>query len=452
MEQNKTHKNVYLASLTNLAYFALGTCTGWTSPMMPRLRDATADSPLKFGVGRMEEGWISSSIAIGALIGCPLAGPLANRVGRKWALLFSAFSYAVAYFLFLQANTIWFLYVARGLQGIGVGLTCTVMPIYVSEITTDTNRGPIASLMTLFMLSGTLFVYGIGIFMTYNQVQYSCLTIPIIFFLIFFFMPETPYFYAMKRRKSAAVKSLAFLRCKCPKDIEDEIRQIQSAVDADMSQKGTLPQILRNKPNRRAFFICVGLMAFQQLSGIDAVTYNIESIFMAAKSPLNPGVASVVSVLGQIVANLITPLIIERLGRKMILMISAIGMCLTLIVMGTFFYIESSLEDSSVYRLIPIPALMLFSGMYAIGFSPLPWVVMSEVLPSNIKATVSSFSTTVGWIITFVLIRFIPEFNAELYYAFWTFGGLCGLAFIFVLFVVIETKGLSLQEIQEKLS
>ncbi|XP_055905006.1 facilitated trehalose transporter Tret1-like isoform X2 [Eupeodes corollae] len=418
---------------------------------MPILRNRTDDSPLAEGVNYQEEGWISSVLSIGGLIGCPIAGKLANVIGRKWTLLLSAFIFSAAYTLFLLAGKVWHIYVGRFLQGIACGIVGTVMPIYVAEIATDDTRGPLGSMLILFMMGGILFVYTIGAFVNYMVLQFCCLAVPVVFFATFFFMPETPYFFALKKRKLEAIKSLEFLRSHCGLTIDNEFHQIQSAVDEDMSRKGTFMEILRNSANRKAFFICCGLLIFQEFCGTDAVTFNSESMFISAKSPLDPGIAAIFLAITQLVASLVTPFVIESFGRKTMLMISDLGMGLALLALGTFFYVQS-FGDASGILWIPIPALILFDVMYALGFGPVVWVIFGEILPTNIKANVSSFAFALNWALTFLVTRFYPEINAlGSYYAFWLFAGLCGLSLIFVLFYVIETKGLSLQEIQQKL-
>ncbi|XP_055850763.1 facilitated trehalose transporter Tret1-like [Episyrphus balteatus] len=451
MDPVKEYRVFLVSVIANLAYFSLGTCIGWTSPIIPKLRDHTADSPLSKSIGQVEEGWISSFIAIGALIGCPIAGPLSARIGRKWSLLSSALFFTAAFAFLLIANNIWFIYAARILQGVGVGLVCTTMPTYIGEIATSKTRGPAGSLLTVFMVLGILYVYSIGPFVAYMTLQWCCLAIPILFFVTFSCMPETPYFYAMKGLKREGIKSLQFLRGQNAKTVEEEMDQIQIGVDADMCNTGTVKDIFTNRGYRKAFIIVCGLLTFQQLSGTSAVTFNSQSIFTSAKSTLDPAIATIIIGLVQLVANLVTPFIVERAGRKLILMISALGMCLALSALGTFFYIQA-FGDASAILWIPIPALIFFNALYSVGFGPVPWVVMGEILPSNIKSSVSSISTTVNWLVTFVVTRWYPELNAlGSYYAFWLFGGLCILAFFFILFVVTETKGLSLQKIQEKL-
>ncbi|XP_055904185.1 facilitated trehalose transporter Tret1-like [Eupeodes corollae] len=120
------------------------------------------------------------------------------------------------------------------------------MPTYIAEIATNMTRGPLGSLLTVFMVSGILYVYCIGPFVTYMTLQWCCLAIPIIFFVTFSFMPETPYFYAMKGFEPEAIKSLQFLRGQSAETVEDEMNQIQAAVSSDMTATGSFKTILCN--------------------------------------------------------------------------------------------------------------------------------------------------------------------------------------------------------------
>ncbi|XP_055850765.1 facilitated trehalose transporter Tret1-like [Episyrphus balteatus] len=419
--------------------------------MTPRLRDHTDDSPLTDKISDSQDGWISSLLPVGAIITCTIAGPLYNRIGRKWTLLSSSFLFAASFILLILGKNIWFIYAARVLQGMGGGLVATTTPTYIAETSTDNLRGAMGSLMTILMIGGILFVYCIGPYVRYLTLQWFCLATPIIFFVTFIFMPESPYFYALKKQSQKGIKSLQFLRGQSPKTAEEEMSRIQKAVDGDMSNKGNISEIFKNRAYKKAFVICIGLLTFQQFSGTTAVTFNSHSIFTSAESKLDPAIATIIMGLVQLVANLITPLVVDRAGRKIILMISALGMCLSLVALGTFFYIQEFSDPSSILW-IPIPALTVFYAMYALGFGPIPSIIMGEILPLNIKSTVSSSATTFNWITTFIVTRWYPELNAlGSYIAFWLFGGFCAAAFFFVLFVVVETKGLSLQRIQEKL-
>ncbi|XP_055850760.1 facilitated trehalose transporter Tret1-like [Episyrphus balteatus] len=451
MEPVKKYR-IYMAALSaNMAYFSLGTVVGWASPTMPKLRDHTYDSPLAFGVSTSEEGWISSLVCFGSLMASPIAGPLAGKIGRKWSLLSSSVFFTAAYILLMVGGSIPSVYVARLFQGLGAGLAATIMPMYIGEIATDDCRGAVGSLMTLLMAAGILYVYIIGPFVSYMTLQWCCIIIPIIFFGTFIFMPESPYYYAIKGQKKNALKSLQFLRGQSPKIVEEEMNEIQKSVDKAMLNTGTLFDIFQNRGYRKALFICGGLLMFQQFSGTTAVLFNSQSIFSSAKSSLDPAIATIIMGLVQLAGNLLTPFVVERTGRKMVLLTSATGMFIALFGLGIFFYVQT-FGDSSGLLWIPVPALLSFNAFYAFGFGPIPWAIVGEMFPSNIKPVAASFVSVITSLVSFVVTRWYPELNAlGTYYAFWFFALCCVLAFLFVVFVVIETKGLSLQRIQERL-
>lgn len=451
MEPVKKYR-IYMAALSaNMAYFSLGTVVGWASPTMPKLRDHTYDSPLSFGVNTSEEGWISSLLCFGSLVAAPVAGPLAGRFGRKWTLLSSSFFFTASYILLMIGGSIPSIYVARFFQGLAAGLSATIMPMYSGEIATDDCRGAIGSLMTLLMAAGILYVYIIGPFVSYMTLQWCCIIMPIIFFATFVFMPESPYYYAIKGQKTKALKSLQFLRGQSPKIVQEEMNEIQKSVDEAMSNNGTLLDIFQSRGYRKALLICGGLLMFQQFSGTTAVLFNSQSIFSAAESSVDPGIATIIMGFVQLAGNLLTPLVVERTGRKMILLTSATGMFLALFGLGTFFFLQT-FGDASSLLWVPIPALLAFNAFYAFGFGPIPWAIVGEMFPSNIKPIATSFVSVITSLVSFVVTRWYPEINAlGSFYAFWFFALCCVLAILFVVFAVFETKGMSLQKIQERL-
>lgn len=131
----------------------VGTTLGWTSPIAPKLKALdTSDSPLSRPITATEDAWISSLIAVGALVAPFVAGPLADRIGRKWTLLSSSVFFVLAFMLNMVAGEVWMLYASRIIQGFGVGFVMTVQPMYVGEIATDNVRGATGSLMQLFIV------------------------------------------------------------------------------------------------------------------------------------------------------------------------------------------------------------------------------------------------------------------------------------------------------------
>ncbi|XP_055906832.1 facilitated trehalose transporter Tret1-like [Eupeodes corollae] len=448
----KNFRSLLTAMCADMSNFALGTCIGWSSPIIPKLRNQTYDSPLSQPVTTTEEGWISSMVTIGAVVTSLLAGPMGAKIGKKWVLLLGATLIELSYVFLLLASEVWMFYAARLLQGVAGGLLIATLPMYVGEIATNDNRGSLGSLMTLFMVGGILYAYCIGPFVSYMAFHWCCLAVPLIFIVSFPFMPETPYYLAKTGRKVELLKSLNFLRGNTDeKAVEDEMNQIQSSVDEDASRKASIFDIFHDRGNVKGLVICCGLLMFQQFSGTTAVTFNSQTIFESAKSTLDPAVATIILALTQLVSNFLTPFVIERTGRKLILLASALGMSLSLFALGAFFYVQA-FGDVTPLMWIPVPALICFNISYAFGFGPVPWAILGEVFPSNVKPMAASIASTFSWTSSFLSTRWFPDLNAlGPYYAFFLFGIMMAIAIFFILFYVIETRGLSLQKIQEKL-
>lgn len=141
------------------------------------------------------------------------------------------------------------MYIARLLQGFGVGFVMTAQTMYIGEISSDDCRGALGSFMQLGIVIGILYVYCIGPFVSFITYQYLCLVIPIVFIITFYFMPDSPHFYILKGRKSDAMKSLKFLRGKSEEGVQEELDLIQASVEESMKNKGSVADIFNNSGN-----------------------------------------------------------------------------------------------------------------------------------------------------------------------------------------------------------
>uniref|UniRef100_A0A1Y9H2R2 Facilitated trehalose transporter Tret1 n=1 Tax=Anopheles dirus TaxID=7168 RepID=A0A1Y9H2R2_9DIPT len=462
MEKGSPSRQFMAGIIVNLASVMVGTALGWTSPVGPKLasKDTT---PLETIPSVSESSWIASLVAMGALIGAYgsavsapfIAGPLAERIGRKYTLLGSSVFFIVSFILLLTAHTVVQVLVARFLQGLGVGFVMTVQTMYIGEIASSEYRGALGSLMQLCIVTGILYVYSIGPYVSFHALQWACIVIPIAFDVSFFFMPETPAYYISKGEKEKALESLCFLRNKTVDGVQEELHEITTTVEESLKNKGTLLDLFRNSGNVKALIICAGLISFQQLSGINIILFYSQNIFASTGSSLSPAVSTILVGAVQVLASGATPLIVDRLGRKPILLTSAGGMCVSLGTMGLYFYLKST--DSPALGSIgwlPIMSLIVFVTVYCIGFGPLPWAVLGEMFPANVKSIASSIVASTCWVLGFLILQFFADLDKAVgsHWSFWIFGILCAVAFAFTFTTVMETKGLSLQEIQDRLN
>ncbi|XP_058811702.1 facilitated trehalose transporter Tret1-like isoform X2 [Topomyia yanbarensis] len=434
MEKGSTSRQFFVGVTVNLASVALGTCLCWTSPMGPvYTSNDTSINPLNVPPTTMEESWIGSLIALGAL-----------------AALF-----ILSWILLLTTKTVGQLLAARLIQGFGIGFVMTVQTMYIGEIASKEYRGALGSLMQLGIVFGGLYVYAIGPYVNYHALQWACLAIPITFTVIFLFMPETPTFFIIKGRQSDAIKSLQFLRGMSADGVQDEMTEMTKSVEESMKNKANLINLLKSKGNVKSLIICVGLITFQQLSGINVILFYSQTIFAKTGSSLTPAISTILVGSVSFLASGATPIIVDRLGRKPILLASAAGMCLAHGTMGLYFYTDYlKLDVVDSIGWLPIFSLIFFVTVYCVGFGSIPWVVLGEMFPANMKSIAASIVASSCWVLAFLVLQFFSTLEVAVgsHWLFWIFGIMCGVAFVFTLTTVMETKGMSLQQIQDRLN
>ncbi|XP_053698662.1 facilitated trehalose transporter Tret1-like [Sabethes cyaneus] len=448
-------KRQYLAALVaNLAIACMGASMAWTSPVEPKLKTA-GESPLPSVPTATELSWIGSILTLGSLAGPAFAGIVAHRFGRKIAMLASAAFFMTSYVLFLTAASVAQILVGRFVQGCGIGFAITITPLYVAEIATANRRGALGSLVQTFMTLGILFDYAIGPYVSYAAFQWIQMTLPIVFIIGFIQMPETPHFFVSKGNYPAAAQSLAYIRGEPVSELQHEFSLIQHSVEESLRNRGTLRDLYRSHANFRALTICTGIVIFQQLSGINPVQFFAQTIFDKTGTGLPADLSAIILGIFQVVASVITALIVDKVGRRPTLLVSAIGMCCALSALGAYFYLDDigskSVESISF---LPVLSLVVFVVMFCTGFGPISWVLLGEMFAPSIKSLASPIVSSICWLTSFFILFYFTALDEAVgsHWLFWIFAICCAAAFVFAYFFVIETKGLSLPDIQARLN
>ncbi|XP_053668923.1 facilitated trehalose transporter Tret1-like [Anopheles marshallii] len=448
------NKFQYLAAiLANMSIVCTGCAMGWTSPVESKLSHPQL-SPLSKVPSGTEFSWIGSILALGSLAGPPLAGYIAHRFGRKMALLGSGVQFAIAFILFVTARTVAQILVGRFVQGCGIGFALGITPLYVCEIATAQRRGALGSLLQVSITLGMLMVYSIGPYVSYAAMQYILLAVPVLFCLAFSQMPETPHYYVAHGRYADASRSLEHLRGEPIEELQDEFGSIQRSVEESIRNRATFGELFRDHANRRALFICTGVIVFQQLSGINPVQFFTQTIFEKTGTSVKPEVASIIIGGVQVVASMITVLSLDRLGRRPYLLISSGGMCCALVALGTYFYLDTRSVSLDRLAFLPVLSLVVFTSAFCLGFGPIAWLLIGEMFAPNIKSFASSIVSSTCWGVAFFILFYFSSLDAAIgtHWLFWMFAICTAGAFLFTYLFVIETKGMSLPEIQAQLN
>ncbi|CAH1121342.1 unnamed protein product [Ceutorhynchus assimilis] len=434
--------------------FIAGSSLTWTSPEITYLNQ-TDTGPFDGTLTSSDGSWIGGVLSIGAAVGPFLYGYLASLIGLKYTILASTVPFAVSSVISAFANTVAEFLVARLITGIGVGGAFAILPMYIAELAQDEQRGVLGTVMNCFICFGLIFTYVSGYFIS-KVMAFNLLLagIACCFFLLFFFIgSESPFYYVQKKQIGMARKTLAKLRNTSEDSVEKELQGIIEEIQKE--EKGNIFQIFKSKGTVKAFIIGAGLVFFQQASGINAVLFFAQDIFKQAGTSLEPGYCSMIIGSVQFGTSFITPLASNTFGRKFLLITSGIGMALSESILGIYGILREKNEESvSSLAFLPILSLVLYIITYNIGFGPLPWAVIGEVFPSSVKSSASALSTSICWITSFIITKWFGQVAASLGQGpcFMGFALFSLLAAAFTQFVVLETKGKSLAEIQVDLN
>lgn len=440
----------YLAGIAaTLGAVATGMVLGWTSPAGESL---AKDYDISISAG--EFSWIGSLATLGAGAICIPIGILADLIGRKTAMLLMVIPFSIGWLLIIFSNSVLMFYFGRFITGLSGGAFCVAAPLYTSEIAESEIRGTLGSYFQLMLTMGILLTYVFGTVLK-NIKTLSIISgiVPLVFFAVFFFMPETPVYYLMKGNMEAARKSL--IRLRGPQyDIESELQTQREALEEAKRNGVSFSVAIKSFATKKGFAIAYGLMLFQQMSGVNAIIFYSSDIFQKAGSSLPPGEASIIVGAVQVISVFLGSLVIDKLGRRILLLASITVMFLTTLILGVYFYCivyTSAFNDLKWFALIP---LCVFLILFSVGFGPIPWLMMPEIFAPEVKGIAGSSACLFNWLTAFIVTKVYNDMviTVQPYGTFWIFSLFCFIGIVFVYFLVPETKGKTLEEIQRELN
>ncbi|XP_054005679.1 facilitated trehalose transporter Tret1-like isoform X1 [Hylaeus anthracinus] len=440
-----------LAALSvSMGSMVVGYSSSFTSPGLVSMRDnATATFEVTKEIGM----WIGSIMPLSALFGGIAGGPCIEYLGRRNTILATALPFIAAWLLIALATNVAMVLVGRALCGFCVGIASLSLPVYLGETIQAEVRGTLGLLPTAFGNTGILVCFVAGMYMNWRNLALLGASLPIPFMILMFMIPETPRWYISKGQTKRARKSLQWLRGK-ETDITEELTAVEKLhIDSERNvSQGAFMELFK-KSHLKPLLISLGLMFFQQLSGINAVIFYTVQIFKDAGSSIDENLSTIFVGIVNFISTFVAAAVIDKLGRKMLLYISAVSMILTLFTFGTFFYLKNSVEaDVSDFGWIPLLSLIVYVIGFSLGFGPIPWLMMGEILPVKIRGSAASVATAFNWTCTFVVTKTYEDIVSVFgtHGTFWFFGTIVMIGFVFVIFCVPETRGRSLEEIEKR--
>ena len=393
------------------------------------------------------KGFTVSAALIGTVIGSMLAGIPGDRLGRRASLRWMAILYVISAAGCAFAWNWSAILLFRFIGGLGIGGSSVLGPMYIAEIAPAKWRGRLVGIFQFNVVFGILLAYFsnylIGT-MGFGDAEWrwklGVSGIPAALFLLMLFgIPESPRWLVKKGRTNEAGD---VLRLTGEENADQELREIVESIDAEHVTSNAL----FTSKYRVPIFLAVTIGMFNQLSGINAILYYLNSIFAhAGFSKYSGDLQSVAVGATNLIFTIIAMSVIDKLGRKTLLLIGSVGMCVSLGGVAAIF-LTNRREDLLVWMLIGFIAFFAFSQGAVI------WVYLSEVFPNRVRAKGQSLGSFSHWIMNALISWTFPLMAASSGgYPFAFFSAMMIVQFFVVLFFYPETKGISLEEMQKKL-
>jgi SP family arabinose:H+ symporter-like MFS transporter len=406
-----------------------------------------------FGLDPIHEGMAGASAILGCIPGAMLAGFLSDRWGRRKVLFVCAILYALSGLLSAMPRTFTEFLAARFLSGLGIGASSMICPVYIAELAPADKRGRLGSLFQLGIVVGiflTLFInariqaLGDETWNTTSGWRWMLgaeVAPAALLLVLLFFVPESPRWLIQAGDESGARAILDGIGG--PEHAQSEITAVRSVLG---QEQGRFSELFEAR-FRRPLFIAILLMLFSQFSGINAIMYYSTKIFTTAGVGIRDSfTASACIGLVNVVFTFVAIALVDRAGRRPLLLVGLTGQVLALGIVGALF-------QGGAQGIGLLVGIVAFIASFSMALGPIPWILCSEIFPTKVRGRAMSVATFVIWTScyivaqTFPMLNDSPKIGPALTFWIYTFCSLLGLAFVYL--AVPETKGRTLEEIEQ---
>ncbi|HEX5029266.1 MAG TPA: sugar porter family MFS transporter [Gaiellaceae bacterium] len=444
-----------VGGVTFLAGLLFGYDQGVISGALPLLQK-------DLGLSTLESEIVTSWVTLGALFGALVAGGTADRIGRRWTAVAAGVLFAIGALIEAVAPGAGMLTFGRVVTGLGVGFASVVAPLYAAEMAPKRLRGRFVSTYQLAITVGIFFAYLADDALTGSdrwRLMFALAVIPgaalVVGFLV---MPESARWLLKMGRREEARASL--VKVDGPELADSELETIEADLEAEALEGQASWSEVFSPGLRRALWVGVGLATLQQVTGINAIIYYANEIFAeagftTAEQQAKATLYAVGAV--NVLATFIAVAWVDRFGRRPLLFSGLIGMTVSLAAVGfSFAALENQPEggptSTTVGGLVTVLALVVFIASFAFSLGPIVWTIISEIYPNRVRGRAMAVATAVNWFAAFLVAQFFLSLVDAIGESttFFMFSALCIVTYAFVHRWVPETKGKSLEEIQER--
>ncbi|XP_063994044.1 uncharacterized protein LOC135171442 [Diachasmimorpha longicaudata] len=426
-----------------------GLVGGWTSPYLAKL--TTGRESLT--ITRDEASWIASLYLASQPVGSIFAAVIVRKVGARKAVLWAGVPHAVGWLCFLVYESVPLIYLARILNGSGFGMYYSTFPLYIGEIGNPKIRGSLVGVVAQGTGIGYLIGNVLGAFLTMKMFAVVGFTMSCVFMLSFFLIPDSSHYLVMRNRLKEAEESLRWYNCKT--DVSEELQDLMAFIGEPRRMTiREMCQAVLGPVNRRIVMIVIGVHVMMHLSGVYVVSMYLEILVSRLKiDVMLPSSVVILVSIAAIAGGLATTYTNDRVGRQTMMAVAAFGLSAIFILIGVNFLLVKCGYDMSAVQWLIVIEFMVLLFLVNVGLAIVPCCLVSEIFPPEIKEFGSCIVNVTSAIAAFTSGKSyqpILDATSEEFMFFFYASILFGM-FIYTIVVVPETKGKSLQEIQDML-
>ena len=403
----------------------------------------------QFSLSTTMEEIVVSAVLIGAVIGAAIGGALTGRFGRRRLIILAGIIFTVSAASTALAQTVTVLIAGRIVVGIAIGIASFISPLYIAEIVPAKVRGSLVAVNMLAITTGIVVAYGVDYALSGIQgwrIMFGVAVIPsIILAVAMWRLPDSPRWLISRSKVEQAKQILQ--RVRTESDVNPEIKDIQQSL---AKQKGSGVTELFKPSLRMPLIVGVGLAIFQQITGINTVIYYAPTIFGFAGFKTTGSAILAGAGLGLLMLcmHVLAIYLMDRVGRRPLLLIGVAGQIIGMAILGAAFQFQ---QLSSFIGYVAIGGLAIYVACFAFGLGPVFWLMISEIYPLKVRGAAMSVATVANWgfnlVVAVTFLTLIGVLGHSV--TFWLYGAIAAVAWVFFYRLVPETKGKSLEQIEE---
>ncbi|XP_011149996.1 facilitated trehalose transporter Tret1 isoform X2 [Harpegnathos saltator] len=448
-----------LASLVaQLGTINTGMTFGFSAIALPQLQEPNSTIPIT--EGSTEESWIASMSSIGTPIGCLMSGYMMDMFGRKRSLIITEIPALLGWLLIAFASDIRMIYAGRFFVGLGSGMVGAPARVYTSEVTQPHLRGMLTAFSSVGVSTGVLIEYALGSVLTWNICAAISGILPLTALLLMFLFPETPSYLISRSKPDQAKKALQKFRGSTY-NVNQEMETL-----LEFSNKNNIKRLtgFREivcallKPNAlKPFTLLFLYFLIYQWSGTNVITFYAVEIFKDSGASLNKYLAAVILGLVRLGSTIVACVLCRRCGRRPLTMVSSIGCGLSMVGLGSYMWLKDYWTTNAlplVATWIPVACIFSYTVACTLGFLVIPWIMIGEVYPVQVRGIIGGLTTMTAHSFVFMVVKTYPFLASSLtrHGTFILYGCISLLGTIYFYICLPETKGRTLQEIEDYFS